>query len=75
MTEHAGGAQIAEQLPSVLAERDRAAFERLLAPNVRWGGREDTEQTCHDRGQAGDFYAALLAVVHPSLMLGDTRHP
>lgn len=61
MTSPAGAAQIAEQLPSVLAERDRAAFERLLAPGVRWGGREDTEQTCHDRGQAGDFYAALLA--------------
>lgn len=61
MTSPAGAARIAEQLPSVLAERDRAAFERLLAPDVRWGGREDTEQTCHDRGQAGDFYAALLA--------------
>ena len=61
MTAPADVVQIAEQLPSVLATRDRAAFERLLAPDVRWGGPEDTEQTCHDRGQAGDFYAALLA--------------
>ncbi len=61
MTAPADAAQIAEQLPAVLAQRDRVAFERLLAPDARWGGREDTEQTCHDRGQAGDFYAAVLA--------------
>jgi len=61
MTPSATAAQIAEQLPAVLAQRDRVAFERLLAPDVRWGGRQDTEQTCHDRRQAGDFYAGVLA--------------
>lgn len=60
MTAPADASHIAEQLPSVLAARDRAVFERLLAPDVRWGGKEDTEQTCHDRRQAGDTYAALL---------------
>lgn len=60
MTAPADATHIAEQLPSVLAARDRAGFERLLHPDVRWGGQEDTEQTCHDRRQAGDFYAALL---------------
>lgn len=53
--------RLAQQLSAVLALRDRAAFTRLLAPGVRWGGREDTEQTCHDSQQAGDFYGALLA--------------
>ena len=61
MTTPADATHLAEQLASVLAARDRAAFERLLHPDVRWGGGEDTEQTCHDRRQAGDFYAALLA--------------
>lgn len=61
MTAPADATHIAEQLPAVLAAHDRAAFERLLHPDVRWGGDEDTEQTCHNRGQAGDFYAALLA--------------
>jgi len=61
MTPPADAAQIAAELPTVLAERSRAAFERLLAPDVRWGGPADTEQTCHNRGQAGDTYAALLA--------------
>lgn len=61
MSTAANPAQIAAQLPGVLAERSQAAFERLLAPDVRWGGREETEETCHNRGQAGDFYVALLA--------------
>ncbi len=61
MTAPADAAQIAEQLPGVLAQRDRVAFERLLALDARWGGRDDTDETCHDRGQAGDFYAAVLA--------------
>ncbi len=61
MTAEADAARIAAELPMVLAARDRAAFERLLAPDVRWGGREETEQTCHDREAAGRLYAALLA--------------
>ena len=72
MTAPADATRIAEQLPSVLAARDRAAFERLLHPDVRWGGQEDTEQTCHDRGQAGDFYAALLAGGARLHVLGST---
>lgn len=53
--------QLAQRLPVVLARRERAAFVQLLAPEARWGGREDTEQTCHDSQQAGNFYEALLA--------------
>ncbi len=51
----------AAALPAVLAERSRDAFERLLTHDVRWGGESDTEQTCHNRQQAADTYAALLA--------------
>jgi len=62
-TSDAQAAAVAAALPAVLAERSREAFERMLAANVRWGGPEDTEQTCRDRRQAGDFYAGLLAAV------------
>ncbi len=48
-------------LPAVLAARSRDAFERLLTHDVRWGGESDTEQTCRNRQQAADTYAALLA--------------
>lgn len=54
-------AHIAAALPEVLAERTRVAFERLLAADVRWGGPDDIEQTCHNRDQAAGFYDALLA--------------
>jgi len=60
-TSDAQAAAVAAAMPSVLAERSRDAFERMLAADVRWGGPEDTEQTCRDRRQAGDFYAGLLA--------------
>lgn len=52
---------VAAVLPAALAERSRAAFERLLAPDVRWGALDDTEQTCHNREQAGAHYAGLVA--------------
>lgn len=61
MSTPADPAQIAAELPGVLAERSRAAFWRLLAADVRWGGQNNTEQTCHNRGRAADFYDALLA--------------
>lgn len=64
--------EVAAALPGVLAERSRVAFERLLAPDVRWGGRQDTEQTCHGRAQAGTYYGRLLATgVHLSLAQAD----
>jgi hypothetical protein len=31
----------------------------LLAPDVRWGGDEDTEQTCHSRGRVLAWYQRL----------------
>ncbi len=62
-TSDAQAAAVAAALPAVLAERSRDAFERMLAADVRWGGPQDTEQTCQDRRQAGDFYAGLLAAV------------
>lgn len=52
---------IAAALPMVLAQRSREPFEALLAPDVRWGGQEDDEHTCHTREQAGSTYARLLA--------------
>ncbi len=61
MTASVDATQIAATLPTVLADRDRHAVERLLAPDVRWGSQEETAQTCHDRDRAGDTYAALLA--------------
>lgn len=54
-------AVIAAALPTVLAKRSREAFEALLSPDVRWGGHDDNEHTCHTREQAGTTYAELLS--------------
>lgn len=54
-------AAVAAALPAVLAARDPAAFEHLLHDGVRWGGEEETPETCRSRAQVGAYYAALLA--------------
>jgi hypothetical protein len=50
---------LAAQLQDAFESGDRALLEPLLHPGVRWGGEEETEQTCHNRAQVLDWYGNL----------------
>lgn len=70
----ADAGDIAAALPTVLAQRSREALEALLSPDVRWGGHDDNEHTCHTREQAGISYAELLANgTHLSIVSTEVR--
>jgi ketosteroid isomerase-like protein len=71
-------------VPDTIAERLRTAFDSadltllgtLLAGDVRWGGEEDTEDTCHSRADVLRWYTRLRnrgvrARVAEVLELGD----
>jgi ketosteroid isomerase-like protein len=47
--ESADTESIAARLRDAYQTGDLAALEELLHPQVRWGGAEDTPQTCHNR--------------------------
>ncbi|MCW3036311.1 MAG: SnoaL-like protein [Actinobacteria bacterium] len=40
---------IARRLTRALEARDLESLGEILALDVRWGGEEDTPQTCHSR--------------------------
>jgi hypothetical protein len=61
MPDRDGAARVAAVLPAALAARTPDAVAPLLDRDVRWGGSEDTPETCTDRTQVLTFYAALLA--------------
>lgn len=42
---------VAERLRPALDSGDPAAYADLLDDNVRWGGAEETPETCHGRAQ------------------------
>jgi len=42
---------IAPRLRAAFERRDAAKLRDLLDPDVRWGGEEDTPDTCHNRAQ------------------------
>ena len=56
------------QEAQAIAERLRSAFERqdlgtlagVLDPDVRWGGEEDTPETCHNRADVLAWYGGLI---------------
>jgi len=52
---------LAERLRSALEAGDLGALAGLLDPAVRWGGEEDTEQTCRNRAEVLAWYEALHA--------------
>lgn len=56
-----GAARLAALLPDALARRSAEAFAELLDPDVRWGGADETEETCHGRDEVLAFYAGLLS--------------
>lgn len=53
--------EVAGQLRRAYESQDLEALAPLLAPDVRWGGDEETEQTCHSRGQVLAWFKALRA--------------
>lgn len=52
---------VGAQLRAAVESRDRALIGQLLAPDVRWGGEQDTPETCHDRADVLRWYAELDA--------------
>ena len=52
---------IARRLTSALEARDLESLGEILAPDVRWGGEEDTPQTCHSRADVLAWYGGLHA--------------
>ncbi|MEA2591052.1 MAG: SnoaL-like domain, partial [Actinomycetota bacterium] len=56
-----GAQAIARRLTSALEARDLESLGEILAPDVRWGGEEDTPQTCHSRADVLAWYGGLHA--------------
>ena len=52
---------IAPRLRAAFERRDAAKLRDLLDPDVRWGGEEDTDDTCHNRAQVLAWLANLQA--------------
>ena len=53
--------EIAQGLGDAFASRDLSRLARLLHPHVRWGGDDETDETCHGPEAVVDCYAALLS--------------
>ena len=53
---------IAERLRSALEGRDLTTLAGILDPDVRWGGEEDTPQTCHNRADVLAWYGGVITV-------------
>ena len=51
--------ELAVRLRAALETRDVDGFGRLLADDVRWGGAEETPETCHSRSDVLDRLAGL----------------
>ena len=52
---------IAGRLTAALEGQDASALFHLLDPDVRWGGEEETPNTCHNRVQVMAWYGRLAA--------------
>ncbi|MFC1401801.1 MULTISPECIES: nuclear transport factor 2 family protein [Streptacidiphilus] len=52
---------VAERLREAFEAKDLALLGPLLDPKVRWGGPEETEQTCHSRGDVLAWYGRAQA--------------
>ena len=52
---------IAQRLRGAFEARDLERLGDLLDPDVRWGGEEDTPQTCHSRADVLAWYGGLYA--------------
>lgn len=61
MSQPAGSSALAARLKVALESRDQDLLARLLAADVRWGGAEDTPDTCHSRADVLQWYGDLAA--------------
>jgi hypothetical protein len=52
---------LAGKLSQALETADPTLLGMLLHPNVRWGGEEETPQTCHSRSDVLTWYNGLFA--------------
>ncbi len=64
---------VAERLRTALAGGDLAELAPLLRDDVRWGGEEDTSETCHSRSDVVSWYshlrhAGMEAVVEDTIL-------
>lgn len=67
---------VAERLQEAFVAEDLALLGPLLDPKVRWGGPEETEQTCHSRSDVLAWYgqvqaAGMTAQVTETVVLDD----
>ena len=67
---------VAERLREAFESEDLALLGPLLDPRVRWGGQEETEQTCHSRSDVLAWYgqaqaAGVTAQVAEAVVLDD----
>ena len=53
--------QVAQGLGDAFASSDLGRLTTLLHPKVRWGGDEETDETCHGPEAVVDCYTALLS--------------
>ena len=51
---------IAERLRSAFEQQDLGILAGVLDPDVRWGGEEDTLETCHNRADVLAWYGGLI---------------
>ena len=51
---------IAERLRSAFEQQDLGILAGVLDPDVRWGGEEDTPETCHNRADVLAWYGSLI---------------
>lgn len=51
---------LAERIEAALAAGDLDQMARLLADDVRWGGEEDSEGTCHTRADVLGWYRRMI---------------
>src|SRR2546422_10750464 len=51
---------IAQRVRSALEGQDLTVLAGVLAPTVRWGGEEDTPETCHNRADVLAWYGGLI---------------
>jgi SnoaL-like domain len=52
---------LAEEIEAALSAEDLDRAAALLADDVRWGGDEDAEETCHTRSDVLAWYRRALA--------------
>ena len=69
--------ELAEQLRSLFDGNDLKGLAPLLGDDVRWGGDEDTDDTCHNRADVLAWYGKLQsagvdATVHEVMVEGDS---